>query len=401
MRQRSSISAPVSMVMVVLWLAASSGCSGPTDGPRNRIGALPFPGIFTLYHPADPDNLGRHRYDRAPRFFQPDEAERGIVYTVRGGFLDLAHVRVTIDSVRYCTAHVRAAMRERRDTVILRSNEGSVFIVSLRRLPATTDGSSSGVGAGAEALAEAEARVADELAIRTGQRLAYLMMTWHEIVTWFGHRKVMFIDESPSSFTYDDPMSHVVGLRVAGRALRERRSGSWRSFDEAVTVALREELAELGAVSPGRTGRAVRAVEGVWWSRGRPLKRQIDVGLSDGAVRPWLVPDLPFAPDPGPPEPFSLPTLTDVLGRDCSDFYSVRIDPNIPEGDRMRALLPTRPRLFSADRDVPLLIEAARRQMRRRLAADVDQPWPMPMATTRPGVEPPQRISLAPSGGSK
>ncbi|MGB7156710.1 MAG: DUF4056 domain-containing protein, partial [Tepidisphaeraceae bacterium] len=366
-QQRTSIPTLIALTLIAS-LSTLAGCAGPIDGPRDRIGALPFPGMFTLYRPADPDNLGRHRYHRTPRVFRPDEMENGIVYTTRAGFLDVAHVRITIDSVRFCAARMRAAMRERRHVLTLPTIEGSTFFVSLRyplvgptSAPAHDAAHDAGDGAdGAASAMDDDDRFGDELAIRSGQRLAYLMMTWHEVITWFGHRTVIFIDESPSSFTYDDAMSHVVGLRVAGRALRDRTA---RSFDEAVTVALRAELAELGAVSREQTEQAVRAVEGLWWSRGRPLKRQLDVGLVDDAVRPWLVPGLPFARGEEIAEPFALPTLTEVMGLDCSGFYSVRIDPGIPEADRMRELLPSGSRLFHADRDLPLLVEATRRQM--------------------------------------
>ncbi|MEO6434482.1 MAG: DUF4056 domain-containing protein [Tepidisphaeraceae bacterium] len=291
-------------LLALLW--GIGGCAGPMKAPRGRLGALPFPGPFTLYRIADPQNLGQHRYARTPRLLEPDEAGHGILYTTRAGFLDIDHIRITIDTVRYCTERVRAAMRARSRVVVLETIEGSTFYVTLR-YPAGWKSSSNDI--------EHE-RVADELAIRTGQRLGYLMMTWHEIVTWFGYRTVAFVDESHSSFTYDDTMSHVVGLRVAGQAMRDT---SAQSFDEAVTSALGAELKSLGAVKPAQTRQASRAVENIWWSRGKPLKRQLDVGLLDDTVRPWLVPGLSFA-RAAKAEPFALPTLWRVSGRDFSGF---------------------------------------------------------------------------------
>jgi hypothetical protein len=373
--------APLAMVVALVLAIAggSGGCSAGAaaakGGPRDRIGALPFPGAFTLYRPADPENLGRHRYERTPRWFHPDESS-GIVYTTRAGFLDLAHVRITIDAVRFCTRQVRAAIAARRDLVTLPTIEGSAFIVTLR-----TPSDLSNAGGN---------DVADELAIRIGQRLGYLMMTWHEMITWFGYRTILFIDESPSAFTYDDTMSHVVGLRVAGRALRDR---SGRSFDDSATTALHKELAALGAVTPGETERAARAVEGLWWSRGKPLKRHLEIGLLDDTIRPWLIPGLHLMRDTEP-ESFRLPTLDDVFGHDYRGLYSVRIDPGVRMAERIRRELPpAHPTLLEADRDFPVLLEIVRSQMQHRLRPDVDQPWPALAArttkttsTTRPGL---------------
>jgi hypothetical protein len=56
----------------------------------------------------------------------------------------------------------------------------------------------------------------------------------------------------------------------------------------------------------------------------------------------------------------------------------VLIEPRIEEAGRMRRHLPGRPKWFCRDRDVPLLLAAVRRQMRRRFGEQVDQPWPAP-----------------------
>ena len=381
------------IVSPLLALLLLGGCSGSGATPRHRIGALPFPGTFTLYRAADPNDLGPHRYARTPRFFQPDERESGIIYTTRAGFLDVAHLRLTIDWTHYYARRVRAAIDARFERFALPALDGETFHVTLNYPDDWHD------------LDEAQrSALADELALRCGQRLAYQMMTWHELITWFGHRRVLLIDESPSAFTYDDGMSHAIGLRVAERALRgslDRGNGAvadgsrapidWRNGDAAVTAALRAELADLGAVSQAQTDRAARAVEGFWWARGKPLKRQLDVGLSDDAMRPWLVPGLSFAPIDAEPDPIRLPTLADVAGRDCSSFCSIRIQPNIPEAARMRAAVPGAPAQFTGERDLALLLAATRRAMRGQLAADVDRPWPAPrMApppSTRPTVE--------------
>ena len=438
------------IVSPLLALLLLGGCSGSGATPRHRIGALPFPGTFTLYRAADPNDLGPHRYARTPRFFQPDERESGIIYTTRAGFLDVAHLRLTIDWTHYYARRVRAAIDARFERFALPALDGETFHVTLNYPDDWHD------------LDDAQrSALADELALRCGQRLAYQMMTWHELITWFGHRRVLLIDESPSAFTYDDGMSHAIGLRVAERALRgspDRGNGAvadgsrapidwrngdaavtaalraeladlgavsqaqtdrandmiarrataaaecgidcatavgaridWRNGDAAVTAALRAELADLGAVTPAQTDRAARAVEGIWWARGNPLKRQLDVGLSDDAMRPWLVPGLSFAPIDAEPDPIRLPTLADVAGRDCSSFCSIRIQPNIPEAARMRAAVPGAPAQFTGERDLALLLAATRRAMRGQLAADVDRPWPAPrMApppSTRPTVE--------------
>ena len=132
MRESTVFAQVRATLLMVLMLPAFTGCSSNPRMPRDRFGALPYPGLFTHYSAVDPKNLGVHRYGNVPRLLDKDETTSGIVYTTRAGFLDIAHVRITVDTVRYCVAHLRTAVH-RGDTVApLKTLEGSIFHVELR-----------------------------------------------------------------------------------------------------------------------------------------------------------------------------------------------------------------------------------------------------------------------------
>jgi hypothetical protein len=355
-------------VLVAMMLFGVTGCRGDLAMPRDRVGALPFPGLLTHYKAADLNDLGVHRYGKVPRLLKADETSGGIIYTTRAGFLDVAHLRITVDTVRYCVTHLRAAI-DRGETVLpLKTLEGSTFHVTLR-YPAEWRGALEG---------SAQKNLADKVTLRAGQWIAYEMMTWHELATWFGYCTVPFIDEKPSAFSYDDIISHVVGLRISDAVLTAQAA---QTFDQAVTLALREQLAELGAVSPKQTDAAAAAVEGVWWTNGRPLRRQVDVG-EGGVVSPWLISALTEGKE-GAPNEFQLPRLDDVDGMDFSSFVSVAVEPRILAAIAMRAQLPARPQLFDVERDFPALIAVVRSQMEAKYGSQVKSPRP---AMTTPGV---------------
>src|SRR5262245_33445219 len=104
MRQRGSNHVVAALTRTIFCLlAASAGCSASMGSPRDRHGALPFPGVFTFYRTADAADLGRHRYERMPRVLRKEEVENAIIYTTRAGFLDVAHIRITVDCARFCT----------------------------------------------------------------------------------------------------------------------------------------------------------------------------------------------------------------------------------------------------------------------------------------------------------
>lgn len=330
------------------------------------MGALPFPGAWTLYGTADPDKLGHHRYDQGLIPLPPYETDRGLVYTCKAGFLDIAHTRTAADWTRYFADHVRDAIKHKKKSLDIGGNNYSRFVFAFRypddwgKLP------------------KAQRQVlVDELSIRIGQQAAYAAMTWHEVITWYGYKGSLIVDESPSSFTWDDVMSHVIGTRLGGEAWRtvNTKKPKGVDFNGAVTDLLSTELHALGAAKPDQTTAAAKAVEGRWWKGGKPLRRQLDVGLTTGRVSPWLVSGLPFCPDaPQAPRVYLLPDLPDVAGRDFHGFYDLQIEPHIGQAHKILSKLPGDPKRVDVAKHLPALVETVRTEMRAKFGEGFDQP---------------------------
>jgi hypothetical protein len=341
---------------VVTTMAA--GCSSPAK-PHYRVGSLPFPGPFTLFDAADPDALGHHSYELPNPFDEiPDEQGRGIVYTCRAGFLDLAHLRSALDWTRYFTEHLERAIVSERRSIELDARDWTTFRFTFDypqewdRLDYLERG-----------------RLARALALRIGQRASYLYAMWHEILTWNGYKTTVVVPEDGSAFTWDDGMSHLVGVHVAAIALQQPT----RPFDEAATEALRLELDHLGVVSVEQMYEAIERVKGRWWADGVAQRRHLDTGLDDGVVVPWLVEDVTFCGD-AQPQRFRLPDLLDVLGRDWDGFVRIEVISYALEMDRIRGLVPHQPEWLMPDRDFPLIVEHVRAEMIQALGHDVDLP---------------------------
>src|SRR5207237_6907232 len=122
------------------------------------------------------------------------------------------------------------------------------------------------------------------------------------------------------------------GTRVGGEAWRTLNVQKPKGvdFNGVVTQLLSTELHTLGAAKPEQTTAAAKAVEGRWWANGKPLRRQLDIGLTTGRVYPWLISGLSFCPDaPATPPVYVLPDLADVAGRDFRGLYDLEIEPHI------------------------------------------------------------------------
>lgn len=313
-----------------------------TDLPRARIGALPFPGPFTLFDAVDlqTDDLGRHAYAAGPLDID-QERERGIVYTRRAGFLDIAHIRNSADMTAYVHARAKLAIERRWNEFAFKGSEPSTYLVTLCY---PEDWSRIG--------ANERAKLIDELALRIAQRVAFDVMTWHEIITWYGYKSTIVIPENSSAFTYDDVPSHALGVQLAAKALR-----SGLDYDQEMSRLLDRAMLELGAVDRETLDLAVERAKGSWWDGlGKPKARLLDIGTGDGVIEPWLVEGLVEGLSDKEPIQFRVVGMDDIGGRDFTGFYLVQIDPNVLEGFDVRGVIGSDHEYVNPDTDFPLLI---------------------------------------------
>ena len=336
-----------------------AGCSSGPATPRMRLGSIPFPGPFTLYAVADPRDLGSHRYEGwLSAHDGPDEVGRGILYTSRGGFLDLSHVRESIDIVKY--AHDRIVER-------LATGKPGMFAMDWADTRYEVDVRAPAWWSG---VSESErCALASEAAIRQAQRLAVIVGAWHELGTWYGQETVPPFSEKNSAFTWDDPASHVVAAMVAGRALRD----STTPWNAAVTRALTAELTALGVVDIDCESRAVEQVHGRWWWNGTAIRRDLDTGLGTNIKTPWLVNGLECA---GTTSGDSSPLVLDDMrfnGRDLGELFDVRI---VPEHWLMHVALGCKvcPDALVTEQQLLDAIERVRVEVKKEFGAEGDQP---------------------------
>jgi Protein of unknown function (DUF4056) len=287
------------------------GCQGP-DKPRLRWGAF-FGSPFGMSFP-DPSHLGEHHFE-----FSLTETD-GMVYTCKGGFIDIGHVREAADRTAYLSRLARknllAGKKEFRFNVI----EPSEYWVTLSYPP------------GWNRLSRREKeKTVNEISIPIGQYLAHTTLIWHEIVTWYGFATAGIFPDTISSFSPEDTYSDLLGTRLAVKALRDKDE----PYDVAMTKLLNEKLQELD-VQPASVAReAGKDVDGKWYTGGfyffvKMKRRNFDIGLNDNCITPWLVPGI--CPD-AVAEPLPVPELEAV----CAQGFDVHVqlDPRVFEKDKI------------------------------------------------------------------
>ncbi len=176
---------------------------------------------------------------------------------------------------------------------------------------------------------EDKEHIAYEVSIGLGRYLAFVGVTWHEIITWFGFKSKGLEPEHPSAFTWEDNFSNLFGVHVAALALEDTQ----HTFNDAVTLNFDIELEKLDAQAGHISKRAAESVKDLWFTRDFfstvMKKRNFDLGLDDGFVTPTLVPSVSEC-EGSEAQSFPVPNLEFPL----SHGFSIRceIEPRIWEG---------------------------------------------------------------------
>ncbi len=243
------------------------------------------------------DNIGKHAY------LGNKEEANGIIYTKRGGFIDLAHLRDCADWTAYLASAMLAHQSQEEDYVINLGIEGGRKTLRIN-IPNDLDRSSVFELAG---------------------KIAYDLSLWHEISTWFGASFIPFVPERYSSFSPEDLYSNLLGVTLGIKALK-----SDLGYEEAMTQLIEKEFKKLESVATvSETYDAMEKVESVWWTRKKRLpskkillKRYFD---TKHILHPWLIPG---EESENPPFLLKKPNSLVQTNNDIADLYLLEIKLN-------------------------------------------------------------------------
>jgi hypothetical protein len=332
------------------------------------LGPVPVP-FYRIPNVLGPDDIGPHSYDSGlllVRYGDATDVElnrerNALVYTCRGGFVDIAHVRDYADWTMFLVTRIGASLDT--GTTIELGEEGGVRRIVVAPVPA-------------EMLERIGRRT---VAMGLAAWSAFQMSVYHEIATGFGWNAVPGFSELASTFSPEDLYSNLLGVKITSAIIYRRRSGSERQYNEAVDAWLRAVLDYLGAVDAPLGRDAFNALDGLWWDRSYRLpnprlvqRRNFDLGPD---IEPWRVPNA---------------RLTGALRNQCGDrapsvltVPEVVEDLRVDEFARLEIDVPSAwqneepwnglgPRV--TQRDFPVLIATLRAMALEKLGPDADRP---------------------------
>ncbi|MBN2263445.1 MAG: DUF4056 domain-containing protein [Prolixibacteraceae bacterium] len=255
------------------------------------VWGIPF---YRIGEVAGKVDVGRHKY------LGVNTEGNGIIYTQRGGFVDLGHLRDQAD----WTAFLYQTIIENRGqkTEIKLGYEAGVKKLKLD-IPADFS--------------------LNEAALLAGN-ITYYLSLWHEIATWYGASSIPLIAERYSAFSPEDDYSNRLGILLGMKSVE-----SDLPYNEAMTRNITMLLDTLQAVETAdETRQAMEAVHNLWWTRQYRypnkkilLKREIP---TFDYITPVLLPEYPVTQKA---VGLLMPTQTSN-GQPLSDFFDLRIKVN-------------------------------------------------------------------------
>lgn len=329
---------------------------------KAKIGPVPVP-IYENPNVIAADDIGPHGYDKGGAAPERD----GLVYTCRGGFIDIAHIRDNADRTLWLALQLVRALP---DGVTLElPEEGTLRRVVVAPLP--------------RGLLERHGRW--HTAIALASWAGYQLSIWHEVVTWYGWQSTPGFSEKLSAFSPEDAYSNVLGIAIAAGIVEDLEIRSREQYDRSVDAWIREALRRLGAVPKQQARAAMAAVDGLWWDSSKRLpdwkfvtRRSLAI---DTTVTPWIVADaLPpekasqtvrtMCEDQPPPLPLRVP---DKLGDQAiAELVTVRFEFSRWLPDRFP--LPAEKGATVTQADFPAIVADIRAEGERELGEDFDAP---------------------------
>jgi hypothetical protein len=217
-----------------------------------QVGRMKVPG-YEIQNVLDISELGTHQYNKGALSLQPRGGERllsdeasGILYTCRGGFIDIAHVRDNADRTFYLVSQI-ARLAANGGTIPL-TGEGAERRIVLKPLDTHL----------------VKVYGLREVSISLAEWLSFQASIWHEITTWYGWSSTAF-SERPSAFSLEDLYSNLVGIKITGAIVRRHAAPSELAYNQAVTRVLNDALVKLGPLPKEASRRAFEYVDGIWW----------------------------------------------------------------------------------------------------------------------------------------
>ena len=228
-------------------------CCAFGNDQKVKVGSVQVP-FYEQANTLDLDGLGVHAFDSGILTYQqnkltgrPEFEHNGLIYTRRGGFIDIAHVRDTADLTIALFFKIFPELGN--DHVIELSPELGFRTIVFQKVD----------------VSHLTSRRRWLLAANLSARLAYQLAEAHEIAQWHGYRSFVPWSEELSAYSPEDVYSNMLGARLAKALIIRNIAQNRTMFNQNMTLWIKAAMKELEPVEKHQTQALLDAVDGSWW----------------------------------------------------------------------------------------------------------------------------------------
>ena len=273
--------------------------------------------LFPITDFINPKKFGLHSYGKPDR-----KEDNGSIYTCRGGFMDISHIRCAADWAVYLTFKI---ITDSNDFDLV-SESGSLKLHFENLDKLTLDDIAS-----------------------MAQKIAYERLLWHEVASWHYHKPNHNESEQQSTFTPEDTYSNFLGTLIGKNiALRILKNLDTLSYSQIATEEIKRMVSSLNPlITKKRSAQAYDLVDrnkqlklrvdkrnkDIWYDskivftdQRYMFKRYVNIGPE---INPWLVPQSKRLSCPAHPkaEILQVPQQTKA-GVSLYNYYEFTINPD-------------------------------------------------------------------------
>lgn len=281
-----------------------------------RAAGVPVP-FYQIGNVLTLETLGQHQYNDSAlgtvkNLVGLSKEHNGLLYTHRGGFIDIAHVRDTADNTLFIFSQLYPKLGQRwryfySNELGVRRLQFNAFYPPASPLPRYT------------------------LAAWLAGDLAFQLAQWHEIAQWYGFQSVPGFSEEISAFSPEDLYSNLLGARIAITVILQGRAESVAEYNAAMTAELKRVLLRLDVATQSETESKFRELDGDWWNSKRRVPDKFLVLKRNYSLENNRLPT-PVAYESTVPYQLTFPAA--VAGYLLSQLAELQIYP----GDKMQQL---------------------------------------------------------------
>lgn len=297
---------------------------------------IPVP-FYRIDNVIETSTLGNHRYNDnywlgTAAVLGIGSEKSGLIYSHKGGFLDIAHIRDTADYTYYLFSHIYPNLG--KEWTLVLSDELAQRKIHFNAFTPPED--------------EIQRYT---LSAYLAARLGYRLAVWHEIAQWYGLRSVPGFSEEISAFSPEDLYSNLIGARLSLTLILNGHATSLEHYNQSMQGIIPSALNQLEAQPHAVTQKWFTLIDGQWWDSHQRVPDKFLVLMRDYEITDARYPVLPFEENTAP-HFLSLPSH--YAGYDLKQLAEFQLWPTKQMGD-----LPV-PNTYWSEADFTDLAEKAR-----------------------------------------